>query len=183
MIPAGSRWDTPTKVAYAFIPLAELTKYPEGHVRYWVHGKDLAGNWGGYAYADLTLDRTPPLFVYGAGGTPAPGSTCGASPCAVNFKATDPISGGVNSPIVQAEWFIDQGAHSICEVPGPGCTAEIIAPGDPGYGAGNPVLLTSPATTLSLSFNVGPQPAGSKVVFRVRDQAGNWSQDGLVVTR
>jgi hypothetical protein len=183
MIPSGARWDSPTKLAYAYVPLAELTSYPEGLVRFWVHGKDIAGNWGGWAHADLTLDRTAPKFDYPP--TPADGGQIGpcAAGCSVTIGATDPISGGVHSRIVQAEWFVDQGAHLICEQPpGPGCTPEVVAPGDPGQGNGTAIPITSPNFTVTATFNTGAQPAGTKIVFRVRDAAGNWSLSSMVVT-
>ena len=33
---------------------------PDGLVRVWVHAKDIAGNWGAFTSADLTLDKTAP---------------------------------------------------------------------------------------------------------------------------
>ncbi|MBJ7612051.1 MAG: multicopper oxidase domain-containing protein [Candidatus Dormibacteraeota bacterium] len=184
MIPANARWDSPNKQAYAYVPLAELTSYPEGLVRFWAHGRDLAGNWGGWAYTDLTLDRTAPKFD--SPPTPADGSQIGpcTAGCSVTVGATDPLSSGVHSKIVQAEWFVDQGAHLICEQPpGPGCTPEVVAPGDPGKGNGTAIPIASPGYTVTVTFNTGPQPAGTKVVFRVRDAAGNWSINSMVVTR
>jgi hypothetical protein len=185
MIPDGAKWDSATKVAHAYIPLAELTSYPEGKVRFWVHGRDLAGNWSGtWSFADLTLDRTPPKFE---APTPADGSTIGncAAGCTVPVQATDPVSNTVHSYIVQAEWFVDQGAHLICEQPpGPGCTPEVVAPGDPGKGNGTPISIPAGTTyTLTTSFNTGPQLPGTKIVFRVRDKAGNWSINTMVVTQ
>jgi hypothetical protein len=186
MIPANARWDLPTKVAHAYVPLAELTSYPEGHVRFWVHGKDVAGNWGSWSYSDLTLDRTKPHFNYGPGLTPADNSQIGscAVDCSVTLNATDPVSSGVHSKIVQAEWFVDQGAHLICEQPpGPGCTPEVVAPGDPGYGNGTAIPIATPDYTVTATFNTGKQPPGTKIVFRVKDQAGNWSVNTMVVTQ
>jgi FtsP/CotA-like multicopper oxidase with cupredoxin domain len=183
MIPAGAKWDSSTKVAHAYVPLAELTSYPEGLVRFWVHAKDIAGNWGGWASGDLTLDRTAPKFE---APTPVDGRQFGpcTAGCSIPLKATDPLSSGVQSNIVQAEWFVDQGAHLICEQPpGPGCTPEVVAPGDPGKGNGTAIPIP-PGTTFSLTttFNPGPQPPGTKIVFRVKDAAGNWSINTMVVT-
>jgi hypothetical protein len=178
MIPSGARWDSPTKVAHAYIPLAELTSYPEGLVRFWVHSRDIAGNWGGWAFADLTLDRTPPAFDYSL--TPSDGATVPAGQ--ITFRATDPVAGGVHSQIVQAEWFVDQGAHLVCDPPvTPGCTPEVVAPGDPGLGGGTPIPITAPGFTVTATFDTGPQPSGTKIVFRVRDAAGNWSRSTMVV--
>jgi hypothetical protein len=184
MIPANAKWDSPTKVAHAYVPLAELTSYPEGLVRFWVHGKDVAGNWGSWSHADLTLDRTKPKFNYPP--TPADNSQIGncAAGCSVTLGATDPVSSGVHSKIVQAEWFVDQGAHLICEQPpGPGCTPEVVAPGDPGVGNGTAIPIATPDYTVTATFNTGAQPPGTKIVFRVKDAAGNWSVNTMVVTQ
>jgi hypothetical protein len=35
---------------------------------------------------------------------------------------------------------------------------------------------------VTATFNTGAQPAGTKIVFRVRDAAGNWSLNSMVVT-
>jgi hypothetical protein len=185
MIPGGAKWDSPVKKAFAYIPLAELTSYPEGKVRFWAHGLDIAGNWGAWGYGDLTLDRTAPKFNYPS--TPADGSSIACQTlagCSIKIDASDPISGGVNSNIVQAEWFVDPGAHLICEQPPfPGCTPEVVAPGDPGKGFGTQVPVGGAAsTTLNVQFNPLAQPAGTKIVFRVKDAAGNWSLDSMVLT-
>jgi hypothetical protein len=184
MIAAGAAWDSPAKVAYAYIPLAELTAYPEGHVRFWVHGEDQAGNFGPWAYQDLIYDVTPPVFDTPALPIPpAPPTTIACtSGCSISFTAHDPVSGGVNSSIVQAEWFIDQGAHLACEINVPGCAAEVVVLGDPGYGNGTPISVSAPGTSIADSFNPGPLPPGTHIVFRVKDAAGNWSLDNLVVT-
>jgi FtsP/CotA-like multicopper oxidase with cupredoxin domain len=183
MIPSGARWDSPVKTAYAYIPLAQLTTYPEGKVRFWAHGLDIAGNWGSWTYGDLTLDRTAPKFNYPT--TPDNGSSiaCQAG-CSITIDATDPVSGGVNSSIVQAEWFVDAGAHLICEQPPfPGCALEVVAPGDPGQGLGIQVPIGGAASpSLNVVFNPLAQPPGTKIVFRVKDAAGNWSLDSMVLT-
>jgi len=64
----------------------------------------------------------------------------------------------------------------------PGCAAEVAVTSDPGYGSGTPISIGSPGTSVSASFNPGPLPAGTHIVFRVKDAAGNWSLDNLVVT-
>ncbi len=189
MIPSGAKWDSPVKIAYAYIPLAELTAYSEGYVRMWVHGQDLAGNFGPWGYSDLTLDRTPPTFIYtGTNATPANNSQIGpcpaTAPCSITFTASDPLSGGVNSKIVEAEWFIDQGAHLVCEPAAPNpCTPEVVAPGDPGQGLATPIRIATPGTTVTATFSIGAQPSGTHIVFRVKDQAGNWSLDSLVIVK
>ena len=85
--------------------------------------------------------------------------------------------------MVQAEWFVDQGAQLICEPNFPGCTPEVLALSDPGYGNATPVSITSPPSpALAASITLGPQVVGTHIVFRVKDAAGNWSLDNLVVT-
>jgi hypothetical protein len=181
MIPTGGQWNSPTKIANAFIPLAVLTSYPEGLVQFWVHARDIAGNWGGWAHAELTLDRTAPVFNYPA--TPADASQviCTAG-CTITLNASDAVSGGVHSRIVQAEWFVDPGAHLICDTPAPGCTPEVVAPGDPGQGSGTAIAIANPDFTVVASFTVGPKAKGTKIIFRVRDAANNWSRATMVIT-
>ena len=152
MVPTGGQWNSSTKLAYAYIPLAELTSYPEGKVKFWVHGRDLAGNWGEWSSVLLTLDRTAPTIT-------STSSAIGS----VTFTATDPLSGGVQSKIVQAEWFT--------------------AFPDPGVGLGNPINIPTPGFTVT---GVTFQPvaaSGTQIFFRVKDQAGNWSTTSMVVAK
>ena len=156
MVPAGAVWDSPTKVAYAYLPLAELTAYPEGLVRFWVHGKDEAGNWGtgaDWTYVDLILDRTPPLITSASivSGTGCTGLPTG---CTVTYSANDPLSGGVNSNIVLGEWFTGT---------------------DPGQGLGFRFTV-APQSTSVVNGTFKPIAAGgTQISFRVKDAAGNWS--------
>jgi len=191
MIPSGAAWDSPIKVAFAYIPLAVLTAYPEGYVRFWVHAQDQAGNFGPWISADsadLKFDKTPPVFDSPALPTPtsAPNTVACSTVtvCTIDFKASDPLHGGVRSNIVQVEWFIDQGAQVICEANVPGCTPEVAVLSDPGYGSATPgtFATTVPDTTRSGTITLGQQAVGTKIVFRVKDEAGNWSLDNLVVT-
>jgi hypothetical protein len=76
MTPAGGKWnDSLSKSADAFLPLSELQGMPDGLVRVWVHAKDIAGNWGPFTPADLTLDKTAPVVDSLGNITPAPPST------------------------------------------------------------------------------------------------------------
>ena len=181
MIPSGGAWDSANKLAYAYIPLAIMTEFPEGHVRFWAHAQDKAGNWGAWNVTDLIYDKTPPVFDSPAIGTVVACQTG----CDIAFTAHDPVSNGVSSNIVHAEWFIDQGVHLVCEVGEivPGCTIEVAVSADPGYGNGTPIPLTvgNPITG-HLIIPAAGLPAGTNIVFRVRDAAGNWSKDNLVIT-
>ena len=166
MVPFSGAWDSATKVAYAYLPLAELTAYKEGYVRFWIHAKDIAGNWGtgpDWSFVDLKLDRTPPTITASsiAG---APGSCNGlATGCTVTYSATDPASvvGAVNSNIVQGEWFT--GA-------------------DPGQGLAVPFAIPTPYSTTITNGTFNPFAAGGTTIyFRVKDAAGNWSLTSSVL--
>jgi hypothetical protein len=81
MTPAGGVWnDSLSKSADAFLPLSELQGMPDGLVRVWVHAKDIAGNWGPFTPADLTLDKTAPVVDSLGNVTPAgPNTTVAAT--------------------------------------------------------------------------------------------------------
>jgi hypothetical protein len=153
MVPSTAKWSGASQVAYAYIPLQEIRAHAEGIVKIWVHGKDAAGNWGTPEMVALTLDITPPNIQ----STSATGTTGNAT---ITVTADDPLSGGVHSNIVAAEWFIGT---------------------DPGYGAATAVTGFAPATHVTFSFPVSGKAAGSQVHVRVRDAAGNWSADAVQV--
>ena len=159
MVPTGGQWDSPNKIAYAYIPLATLTAYPEGHVRFWVHAKDIAGNWGAWSYIDLLLDRTAPIIT-----APTVSACTLGVTCTVTFHAYDPVSGGVNTNIVQGEWFTGI---------------------DPGQSLGLPFQVSIPSTATSAAPGTGSfvpvAPSGTEIFFRVKDAAGNWSLNTRVV--
>ena len=76
MTPAGGLWnDSLSKSVDAFLPLSALQGMNDGLVRVWVHAKDIAGNWGAFTSADLTLDKTVPVVDSLANVTPAAPST------------------------------------------------------------------------------------------------------------
>jgi hypothetical protein len=168
MVPVGGKWNVNVaQPASAFIPLPDVRAFPEGHVWFWVHGLDQAGNWAPVAdnlgvpiagmFLDLTLDKTPPTVTTTA--------TKNASTTDIVINATDPVSGGVNSNIVAAEWF---------DAP---CTPEELATcfNDPGPGNGTAIPVPSPATSLTLNLTVPNEAVGRSIYVRVMDAAGNWS--------
>jgi hypothetical protein len=204
MIPANAKWgDAPAKQAYAYIPLSVLTAYKDGMVRFWVHAVDTAGNWGDFASVDMILDRTSPILTAVAP-TPmgAQLGTCGAyssatpstNPCTIHFSATDPgTAPAVATNIISGEWFLGQ---NIVRLPGD----DVATSNDPGKGLAIPFSITPPATTVTdRTFQVTPAliaqylisinattatlPPGTTlyIVFRVRDAAGNWSNNQYVV--
>jgi fructose-specific component phosphotransferase system IIB-like protein len=197
MIPATAKWgDAPAKQAYAYIPLAILTSYKDGVVRFWVHAQDTAGNWGDFTTVDMILDRTPPAFDKPP--TPPAGTSVGSCSvsCSISYGATDP--GPASTPpavatnIISGEWYLGQ---SIVRLPGD----DIATSNDPGLGKGIPFSVTAPGTTVTGSFQITPAliaqylvsinataatlPPGTtlNIVFRVRDAAGNWSKSTFVV--
>jgi len=159
MIPTGGAWDSPTKLAYAYVPLAELTAYPEGYIRFWVHAQDQAGNFGPWFWTDLTYDKTAPVFDTPDPATAPNGIACRTG-CTVSFTAHDPLHNGVQSKITQAEWFVGT---------------------DPGFGNGTQVTITA-GLSMAGSFHVGPQTPGTLITVRVKDAAGNWSLNNVLVT-
>jgi hypothetical protein len=191
MMPDQAAWDSSTKKAWAYIPLAVLTAYPEGLVRFWVHARDEAGNWGAFSYTDLVLDRTSPVFDTPP--TPAAGASVGSCDpsCTIPVGAHDPLSGGVNNNIVAGEWFLDM---NITVLGGDSTNGN-----DPGAGHGMAFTIAAPGTTVTDSFTITPAllsqylemrnaadttlPSGTaiNIAFRVIDKAGNWSTNTYVV--
>jgi hypothetical protein len=196
MYPDGARWDSATKIAWAYIPLAILTSYPEGHVAVWTHAQDIAGNWGPFTYTDLVLDRTAPAWDLALMPPSYVGSSVGTcndtTPCSIHYAANDPVSGGVNSNIISGEWFIGQG---ITRLPGD----DVAVSNDPGQGNGMPFSVLVPGTSVDGSFTITKAlldqyraminastssfaPGASlTIVYRVRDAAGNWTPDTYVM--
>ena len=71
MTTATGLWGNAASVdVTAFIPLSELQGKPDGLIRIWVHGQDLAGNWGPFEAVDLVLDRTNPVLDSATGSAP-----------------------------------------------------------------------------------------------------------------
>jgi hypothetical protein len=150
MVPAGGTWNSNLMSAYAYLPLSDVRSCQEGHVVFWVHAKDLAGNWGPFQSVTLTYDKTPPVITSATAATTGGVST-------LTVTANDPLAAGVSSNIVAAEWFTGTD-------PGPGNATAVV----PSFTAGNPV-------TFSFVPGTGRYPAGTVIRVRVKDAAGNWS--------
>jgi hypothetical protein len=149
MVPAGGAWASGSKTdAYAYIPLPEIRACQEGTVTFWIHGQDVAGNWGPYTAVNMTLDKTSPTITLLTANTLAGTST-------VTATANDNL-GGAHGNIVGAEWFIG-------------------APPLPGSGL--PVVAFTPANPVTFSFIPGSGyfATPTDVSVRVLDVAGNWS--------
>jgi hypothetical protein len=169
MVPVGAKWNqSATQTADAFIPLADVRAFPEGHVWFWVHSQDQAGNWAPFtdalgqplasAYYALTLDKTPPIIDSAT-------TTQTATTTTVTINTHDPTSGGVSSNIAQAEYFIapcTPSAESSCFT-------------DPGPGNGTPITVPANTGTATLTFTIPTPPPHSTLFVRVKDAAGNWT--------
>ncbi len=96
----------------ATIPPATLDALPEGSHAIYVHAQDAQGNWGEAITVNLTVDETGPL-TSGLSASPTPNNGAQAYNSSIQgvrviaTTMTDPISSGVNSPITDAEAFLD----------------------------------------------------------------------------
>jgi hypothetical protein len=95
----------------ATIPAVVVAALPEGRHNVYVHTRDSFGLWGPFTATDLVVDRTVPALQ---SATVVPSVTNGsngspADPTDLRIDAafTDPVSGGVNTPIVAAEGFLE----------------------------------------------------------------------------
>ncbi len=161
MAVGGLMGKTSNQDIVGFLPLAEIRAYDEGDVTIWVRGKDDAGQWGPFASATFTLDKTAPI-ISTATLTPNGGGYD------LTFTANDP--GTVNTNVTAAEWFV-----APCVPADP----EISCFNDPGNGNANPIApfaAGSPVTETD-QITVPADPGGNPQALwvRVRDAAGNWS--------
>jgi len=178
--PTNGVWTAPAsaKVGYDVqIPSQEFTALPQGLVRIYVHGKDVAGNWGPWQTRDLVLDKLPPVVT-----TPNPVVTKPATgKYILTLSATDPatvppactVTAGRATPkncgiveqtgVKAVEWQISNA--TVIDQPTLNDFTYVV-PGAP-----------NTVTNLAIDISAGPQPytAGSQVVFRIMDGAGNWS--------
>ncbi|MDX6357849.1 MAG: hypothetical protein QOH37_903, partial [Nocardioidaceae bacterium] len=96
----------------ATIPPAALDALSEGSHPVFIHAQDSQGNWGEAVTVNLTVDETGPLTT-GLSASPTPNN--GTLPYnssvpgvrVIATTMTDPISSGVNTPIADAEAFLD----------------------------------------------------------------------------
>ncbi len=153
-IPLDGAFDTTLEDAYAFISLSIIDPLPEGDHRFYVRGRDFAGNWGAALPAVFTVDRTPPAV---SGVVAGPSPECGSN-AALTALATDSATS-----IAAAEWF--EGA-------------------DPGAGLGTSMAVGagSQPVRVSAPIDVAGWAGGSHTLYvRARDAAGNWSATGSAV--
>ncbi|MFC5177135.1 multicopper oxidase domain-containing protein [Nocardioides taihuensis] len=96
----------------ATIPTSTLDGLSEGAHAIYLHAQDSQGNWGDSVTVNLTVDETGPST---SGITVSPSPNNGTLPFSSSVPGvrvavptmSDPLSGGVNSPIAAAEGFID----------------------------------------------------------------------------
>lgn len=134
-----------------------------------IRAQDAFGNWGASASSTLTVDRTGPA-ASGGSATPNPtdgtfgvqGGSGGAFYERIDATVNDPLTGAVNSPIVNAEYFVDT------------VTAD---------GTGYPMLATDGTYGSSTEkifqlldlFAIQALAQGQHTVFvHGKDAAGNW---------
>jgi FtsP/CotA-like multicopper oxidase with cupredoxin domain len=135
--------------AYVYIPLPNINVLPEGTHQIWIHGQDVAGNWGTAVAADLIIDKTAPTV-----------SNVSAAPNPTGDAITTTLiatAGDTATDIVMAEWF--DGA-------------------DPGPGNGTAMAVAFNGTDWDLSAVIDVSlwaPGDHTLSVRARDAAGNWS--------
>ncbi len=136
-----------SEAGYADIPLATIAQLSNGNHTLYVHGKDVAGNWGPTSSTILVIDKSAPLV---SAVNAAPNPTAGATSVTLAATATD------GTAVTQAEWFT--GA-------------------DPGAGNGTAMTVSgSGPWNLSAAIDVSTWINGTYTLnVRARDAAGNWS--------
>ena len=138
---------SPSTTINGTIPASVVAGLSTGNRTVYVHARDAAGNWGGFAQATLLIDRTPPSF---SSITLNPNSISQGT-ATINLTVNGASDGGGGSGVVGGEyWF---GATNI--------TA--------GTGTAFSGLSNIPIPTASLATGI------YTVRVRIRDLAGNWS--------
>ncbi len=154
LIPADGLYNLSVESAYADIPLPTINLLPEGQNLIYIHGKDIAGNWGPVASQPLIIDKTGPLVnplaVF-------PNPTARSTFALLTTTASDVTTGGLD--ITAAEWF-----------EGP----------DPGIGNGTPMAATGsfgqPTVGIYALIDVSGWNNGPHTIsVRASDAIGNWS--------
>ncbi|HJW91840.1 MAG TPA: multicopper oxidase domain-containing protein [Anaerolineales bacterium] len=156
--PNDGAFNSPSELAYAFIPLSQINALSAGSHTIYVRGKDAAGNWGATASTVLVIDKTKPT-VSNVVATPNP--TAGQPVITLTANATDTATN-----IAMAEWF--EGV-------------------DPGVGNATPMAAVDTAfdssnESLTASIDVTTWTNGAYTLsVRAKDAAGNWSNIAVVI--
>lgn len=133
--------------------VGNLSGLAEGIHTVAAHSRDAAGHWGPCSAASsIAIDQTGPT-VSGIATSPS------TNTLTVAALATDPLSAGVHSNVVAAEWFIDPATA-------PGAGSALTA-ADGGFDA--------PIESLAGTIDVSSWTTGEHTLYlRARDAAGNW---------
>jgi len=157
--PLDGLFNSPVEEGYAFIPLPNISLLAEGTHQIHVHGQDASGNWGTAVTTDLIIDKTTPTVSNVVVAPNPTNAVLAVGVVTLTADAADPLSGGVNSNIVAAEYFIDT---------------------DPGVGNGIAMQGTfgSPTAALTAQVDVSGLGLGIYTLYvRAMDGAGNWSPE------
>ncbi len=151
----------------ATIPPATLDALAEGSHAIFVHAQDAQGNWGEAVTVNLTVDETGPM-TSGLSASPTPNNGAQAYNSSVQgvrviaTTMTDPISGGVNSPIVDAEAFLDSVGANGTGIRLTPSNGTFTGTTEGGY------------TDLPLSTVVALTNGDHTISVHAKDAAGNW---------
>jgi FtsP/CotA-like multicopper oxidase with cupredoxin domain len=158
------KFHLPVESGYIFYPLYTIQQLAPGPHTFWVHAKDIAGNWGDAVSVDLIIDKAGPDIT---GLDVQPNPTNRSTGALLSGLATDPANGtAAGSTIVAAEWFRDA---------------------DPGAGNGTPMAafdgaFDSASEQLVAAINVQNWRLGDYTLYvRAKDAAGNWGAPSSVV--
>ena len=148
LLAVDGKFDSTSENVYGLIPLSQAKAKPDGTVIVYVHGKDVAGNWGDRLAIELKVDKTAP--VLGSPVTASPSPTNGAAVMALMAPLTK------DTTLAAAEFWT-------------GTT-------DPGVGKATRVSVSTvngqAVATIPLA---GITPGSVRFNLRVLDPAGNWS--------
>lgn len=134
---------------YAWLTLSIVQTLSSGNHTIYIHGQDVAGNWGSFATATLVVDTTVPTA---SGASITPSLSNGTSNPTISANAN-----GTGTAIAAAEYYIGT---------------------DPGKGNGTALTVPANIGTATVSgpITIGTMAYGNYTVYlRVKDAAGNWS--------
>ena len=154
MAPVDGTFDTVDEDVYADIPLATIAQLSNGPHTIYVHGKDLAKNWGDASLASGTLliDKQGPVV---SNVTALPNPTNGANNVALTADVSDNLTN-----VVGGQWWIGS-----------------VAPANR-----NPMPVNVAGTQLSATVSVsGLSPGNHRIKVRAQDEVGNWGRRKSVV--
>jgi len=158
-------WDEMSELGYVHIPLLTIRQLDPGPHTLYLHGKDVAGNWGPTGSTTLIIDKIgPDVTALDVQPNPTGGSS-GVTLTGTLFDSANP-GGAPASNLAAAEWF-----------EGP----------DPGAGMGTPVYAAdsafdSPSEQLFAAISViGWRPGDHTLLVRGQDEAGNWGPTASII--